>query len=509
LVRLTPSQYVNSVNRVFTRDATKGTQPPAVVSPLVLTTPPDVFTSAAKNVSIDAVEFSSGMDVAAALADELVTRIRSGALLPGSCVVKMDATNFASCLTETINSLGPVLLRRPLSSQEVASYVAAGTGGLADLGVSEAAAAAFQGLFLAPSFIFRTEAGEGSADASGARRLGVYELASAISYALTDAPPDDSLMQAAASSDLLKPGAVRMHVQRILSTDYAGAPGVMRFLKELYQYERTRLSFKEPALYPFHHADALIVATDRFVRDALTSNRGAGFLRRLLSSDVAFVSRDTAQSFGVDGASRGADPAPVALTGKHAGILTEPSWLSGFADATRTKPVARGRFVRQRLLCGDVPSIPIDQVPPLKDLGPDATMRDRLAEHSKGSCVGCHKLMDPLGLGLEDFDEVGRLRAMEKGKPVDASGVLDGSETGDGPFVGAAALGRRLAASPVVERCFVAQSFRYWMGRDESTSDGCSLAAGQQGFQKSEGGNFVETLVSLFESRAYQFRRPQ
>lgn len=507
LVRLTPSQYVNSVTRAFTSKAAQGAKPPQVTSPLVLTTPPDAFSSAAKNVSIDAVEFSRSMDTAATLADEAVKRIRAGTLLAGSCLATVDAAGFPSCITETVKALGPVLLRRPITQDEVTSYVAAGTGGLADLGIEEAAAAALQGFFLAPSFIFRTEAGEGPVDGNGAKRLGGYELASAISYALTDGPPDDALMKAAGAGDLLQPGGVRAQVKRLIGTDYAGAPGVARFFRELYQYERAKLSFKDPATYPFQKPDALISATDRFVQNALTSDAGAGFLRKLFTSDAAFVTKDTAANYGLDAASRGTEMSLVSLKGKHGGILTEPSWLSGFAKPNLTSPVSRGRFVRQRILCGEVPSIPIDQVPPLKDLGPDATMRDRLAEHSKGSCSGCHKLMDPLGLGLEDFDEVGRFRTMEKGKPVNASGVLDSSETGDGPFTGGVELSARLATSPAVERCFIAQSFRFWMGRFEATGDECALAGAYDGFKKSEGGNYVEMLSSLLESRAYQYRR--
>src|SRR6185369_17169143 len=142
-------------------------------------------------------------------------------------------------------------------------------------------------------------------------------------------------------------------------------------------------------------------------------------------------------------------------------------------------------------------------------LNPLLSTRERFAEHAQNSfCASCHKLMDPIGLGFESFDGVGRFRTTEYDIPIDDSGELIGTDV-DGPFTGAAALGQRLAESEDVQACVVTQWFRYGYGRAESPdADACSLATLSEKFAAA-GGNVRELLVALTQTDAFLYRRAE
>jgi hypothetical protein len=148
-------------------------------------------------------------------------------------------------------------------------------------------------------------------------------------------------------------------------------------------------------------------------------------------------------------------------------------------------------------------------IPPFKDIAPNATLRERILAHSADpGCATCHRLMDPLGLGLEAYDDVGRYRTMFAGRPIDATGELYGTVNGDGTFKTPIELAQRLAASPVVDQCFTRHAFRYWLGRDDQPGDACSVVAANAAFDKN-GGDYVELLASLFTSKAFLLRSAQ
>jgi hypothetical protein len=145
-------------------------------------------------------------------------------------------------------------------------------------------------------------------------------------------------------------------------------------------------------------------------------------------------------------------------------------------------------------------------------------MRDRLQIHSSNpECAGCHRVMDPMGLPFEQYDHVGLARGatprhytqccglpgvVDERGPIDATGGLVGAGEADGPITGGLPeLAERLARSPVVERCFVRQSFRYWLGREETAGDACTLEAAQQAYAKG-GGDLVALVAALLASPA-------
>ena len=142
------------------------------------------------------------------------------------------------------------------------------------------------------------------------------------------------------------------------------------------------------------------------------------------------------------------------------------------------------------------------------DPDPSATTRERFKEHSANArCASCHRLLEGVGFGLEEYDQLGRYRTEEYGLSVDASGNLldSGDSAVDGAFNGAGELAAKLASSTQVSACLATQWFRYGMGRGEQVEDVCSLNQIKEDFSAS-GGDFRELLVALATSNAFRFR---
>lgn len=211
------------------------------------------------------------------------------------------------------------------------------------------------------------------------------------------------------------------------------------------------------------------------------------------------------------------------------GILTHPAWLLAHSQNAETDPVRRGRWIREKLLAGRVPDVPITvdaQIPE----DPHRTLRQRLdSVTGEQECWKCHQHMNPLGLTFEVFDDFGRYRTQEslgdweanllkrKGNadaedeqtaPVDASGSLSG--TGDpaldGEVKDAFELIDRLAKSDRVRQSFIRHAFRYFMGRNEMLSDSQTLIDADQAYLQS-GGSFRAVVVSLLTSDSFMYRK--
>jgi mono/diheme cytochrome c family protein len=212
------------------------------------------------------------------------------------------------------------------------------------------------------------------------------------------------------------------------------------------------------------------------------------------------------------------------------GILTHPAWLIAHSLNTENDPVRRGRWIREKLLAGRVPDIPItvDAVVP-ED--PHKTLRERLDKATSAQqCAKCHQYMNPLGLPFELFDDFGRYRTQEplehaeniigktpgpktdfpiyKTLPVDPRGVLDstGVPALDGEVKDAFDLIDRLAKSPRVRQSIIRHAFRFYMGRNEMLSDSRTLIEADQAYVQS-GGSFKAVIVSLLTSDSFLYRK--
>ncbi len=197
----------------------------------------------------------------------------------------------------------------------------------------------------------------------------------------------------------------------------------------------------------------------------------------------------------------------TAPDGERLGILTHPSWLVSHSDAMDNHAIRRGRWIRERLLGGGIPDVPITVDAMLPD-EPKNTLRERMRVTRETYCWTCHKKMDPLGLPFEMFNHVGLFRETELERPVDTSGeIIDSGDPAlDGKVSNAIELIEKISQSERAEQVFVRHAFRFWMGRNETLNDASVLQAAHRAY-RDNGGSMRSMLVSLLTSDAFLYRK--
>jgi len=197
----------------------------------------------------------------------------------------------------------------------------------------------------------------------------------------------------------------------------------------------------------------------------------------------------------------------TAPEGQRLGILTHPAWLVSQSDAMDNHAIHRGIWIRERLLGGGIPDVPITVDAKLPD-EPGNTLRERMRVTKVAYCSTCHHKMDPLGLPFEIYNHAGLFRTTEHDKPVDATGeIIDsGDPKLDGPVANALEMINKLANSERVEQVFVRHAFRFWMGRNETLNDAPVLQTAYAAYHDS-GGSMKALIASLVTSDAFLYRK--
>jgi len=196
----------------------------------------------------------------------------------------------------------------------------------------------------------------------------------------------------------------------------------------------------------------------------------------------------------------------IAPTGQRLGILTHPSWLVSHSDAMDNHAIRRGKWIRQRLLGGGIPDVPITVDAMLPD-EPHHTLRERMRVTTETYCWTCHKKMDPLGLPFDMYNHAGLYRKTELNKPVDTTGEIieSGDPALDGKVADALDMIRKLAESQRAEQVFVRHAFRFWMGRNETLNDAPVLQEAYRAY-KDGGGSMKALVTSLLTSDVFLYR---
>lgn len=482
--RLSVAQYRNAVRDIFGQGIAV---PPALE--------PD--TSLSGFVSIGAAQSAISPrgveqyeDAAFKIAGQaLSTAARRAALVP--CAPKGPSDD--ACARAFVAKLGRKVWRRPLSDEEIGAIAAVTTGAGATLGdFYEGAAFGVAALLQAPSFLYRPVVGEKDPSGAGPRRLTSHEMASRLSFFLWNSTPDDALLDAADRDDLADPAAVAAQVDRMLA-DPRAREGLRNFVTENLRLDQLDALSKDPTVFTNYSPDLGPAAREETLLDFehLAFDQDGDY-RGIFTTRRTFVNPRLAALYHV----AAPDPegfAEVQLPEDvpRRGLLGQVSFLALYAHPTSSSATLRGKLVRTVLLCGDIPPPPADVNTALPEPSPDAaTLRDRVKIHlTDPFCAGCHLRMDPIGLGMENFDGIGRYREKDNGAAIDASGDLDGA-----PFAGALELSDRVKDHPDLGWCLTRRMYEYAVSSTPSTAEEEVVTALAAGFAAS--GYKVKSLMA-------------
>jgi mono/diheme cytochrome c family protein len=416
-----------------------------------------------------------------------------------------------------------------------------------------------QAVLLRADAMYRAELG--AASNSSSKTLQPLEVARAVSLALGDRR-ESGIQQAAEKGQLITKEDIAQHVQRILDDPKIKKPRLLRFFQEYFEYHHAPVVFKDRPTDKIKHVPhAFVSDTDRLVLHILEQDKNV--LRELLTTPLSFVNYGTKVDkskpdrplvgvpfdvipppdknpknkpewlAGVDtvyGFQEWPREQPTKLPeGQRLGILMQPSWLVAWSTNFDNDVVRRGRWIRERLLGGTVPDLPIGVVAQVPDDN-HRTYRERLQVTRDAKCWKCHQYMDDLGLPFENFDHYGRFRMTEKvldpkatEKHVDNKGKTLGPVTREAPLDTSGAIANsgdvrlngtvsdprelviRLAGSDRVRQVFVRHVFRYYLGRNETLADARTLQQADHAYVTS-GGSFKALLVSLLTSDSFLLR---
>lgn len=452
---ISQKQYFNTVEYVFGPDITLSTQfaPFRRVEGLLA--------NGGSIAGVTVGQMREFQRTAGALAEQVVSPEHRNFLIP--CKPAREDAADEACATQFLSVVGRLLHRRPLDAKVQATTVAeagAAADRLKDFYVG--LAVALEGLLVSPDMLFIIDQTEPDPARPGQRRLDSYSLASRLSFFLWDAAPDDELLQAAERGDLYTSKGRARAVERMLASPRLEA-GVRAFFDDMLAFDEFAVLTKDPGIYPAFSGATLVDAREQTlltIYDQLIVRKGD--YRDLFTSRETFISPALAVLYDGASAPPGWSRYEVPANSPRAGLLTQVSFLAGHSHPGRSSPTLRGKALRELLLCQIVP-----RPPPNVDFSrlenPDAhypTQRDRVAAHlAAPSCAGCHKITDPIGLALENFDGAGQYRTSEGGTPIDASGNLDGK-----PFTDAVGLGQALRDNPGLPACLVKRMYSYSVG---------------------------------------------
>jgi hypothetical protein len=490
LHRLTQRQYANSVHDLLGE---------AIVVPDQLE--PDDLSEGlaavgASRVTISPIGVERYEKAALGISDQAM---KSGALVR---LAGCTPGNSDDCLRRFVSSFGPRVLRRPLVTGEEERMVQVGHAAAVALadplqGLRYALASMLQ----SPSFLFRVEVGEPDPDHPGQRRYTAWEMATRLSYTLADTTPDEELREHAASGALLGELVLRDQVERLLLAK-TSRRAVRRFFSELYGLDELDRLSKDPVVFPHMSEELGAALREETLRniDRIVFEEDGDF-RTFLTGRTTEVDRRLAALYGVRAPSlEGFARVELPERTQRRGFLGQGSFLALNAHPTSTSAVLRGRFIRTVLLCGVVPPPPANVNTGLPEPSEAArTLRERSAVHMQNpSCAGCHALMDPIGLGLENFDGIGRQRATEAGADIDPAGTLDGVS-----FSGPEGLAEAIANHPNFDRCLVRNLYRYAVGHVETAGEKPTIDA-LTAWYSEHGRRIRPILAAIAQSPAFR-----
>jgi hypothetical protein len=413
------------------------------------------------------------------------------------------------CRDRFVRSFGRRAFRRPLTEAELVRYASLFDAEARKTGrFLEGARVVVEALLQSPKFLFHIESGPG-------RTQRDYEIASRLSYFLWDTMPDAKLLDTAAGGGLRGAPGIERTARRMLE-DTRARPAFDEFFAEWLRFDRVLEAVKDRRRYPEFTPELAAMMTDetRRLLGHLVWN-GLDFMSAF-TADYGFLSSELTALYGLPAPAGEFELVKFPSAARRAGLLGQGSFLASTAGPVETSPTARGIFVREQLLCQHVPNPPpgVNTTLPEPTLEKPLTMRQRMQAHVENpACSSCHRLMDPIGFGLERLDAIGRWREREtiefrdpenlrapvrkvelQLEPAGEIAGIDGSAFSD-----PRQLGRILAENGSCQECIVKQVFRYAFGRLETPADRQTIQSATAAFRES-GFRFKELVIALVKS---------
>lgn len=398
------------------------------------------------------------------------------------------------CLESWIVPLLTQLWRRPVLEEEVLEYMTLFEGLVETTSPILAAQGVVASGLMVPDFLYRIEMAKTDSTAEHFS-LSDYEVASRLSFFLGNSSPDALLLASAAAGELNDPDIIEAHARRLLIAERANE-SLTSFFEQTLDLNRIIEMDKNEALFP---EDTPSLRQDMIneLESLFLSVAHEGDFRSLLTTNSSYLSPELAQFYGVEGVT---EAGWYSLPDDHGrgGLLGRAGFLALNATALRTSPTHRGKFIRTRLLCQDIPPPPEGVVASLDGVDPNSTLREQLEQHmADPACNGCHALMDPLGFPFENFNALGGYQEYDNGFVVDATGNLDGT-----PVDGAAEMGQAISLHDRFPYCMTAQLMRHAVGTLEGSHQEAYVDSLLGDFAGS-GYQFEELIVALVRSEAF------
>ena len=443
------------------------------------------------------------------------------------------AADESACATKIVTRLASEAFRRAPGRPDLDALMRFYADGRRERDFESGIAAALEAILASPQFVFRVESasaavarrppdggargrrpqGAGprtrvdpaSTTAPATERVSDIALASRLSFFLWAAGPDAELTQVALQGRLAAPGMLDRQVARMLADPRAGSLST-RFAAQWLRLNDVAAMLPDAVAYPYYDhtlGEALVRETELFFQSVVRDDRS---VLDLLTADYSYVDERIARHYGIANVT-GPAFRRVTLPEARRGLLGQGSILVLTSVADRTSPVMRGKWIMEVLL-GSPPPPPPANVPALEATNATAggkvlSTRERMEEHRKNpACVSCHRVIDPLGLALDNFDVTGRWRIKDNGVPVDAAGVMyDGTKI-DGPASLRQAL---LKHQDVFLQTFTENLMTYALGRRVEYYDMPAVRAivGQAGKSDLRFSSFV---LGIVHSAAFQRR---
>jgi len=408
--------------------------------------------------------------------------------------------------TQTLTPFVKRAFRGPVTDADVSRFVdivemATDDGELFEQGIQFA----MQAVLVSPRFLFRIETDRRPDDPMAERPVTDYELASRLSYFLWSSMPDDELFLLAERGSVRDADVLKRQVTRMLKDSKSQAM-VDNFAGQWLNLAMLDEMVPDPNIFPEFDVDLrndmkreslllfeAIMKEDRNLLDFLDAN-------------FTFMNARLAKHYGRNGVT-GDEFQKVPLdAGRRAGILTHASILTLTSNPERTSPVKRGKWIMENIL-GESPPPPPPGVPELEETAknnPNFTLREQLKLHrADPGCASCHKTMDVLGFGFENFDATGRWRDKDGEHAIDPSGQLPGSVSFAGPTELVNVLKNRRAD---FARCLSEKMLTYALGRGLEYYDRCATT---EILQRLDANNyrFSELVLGIVSSKPFQKRR--